>query len=318
MDTLTTTSQIDPAVETYYSRVLLERALPALVHTRFAQEKDLPKKSGNTIKFRRYASLPKATTPLVEGVNPAGHRLSKTDIEAQPSKYGDFITLTEEVELTVEDQVLNEANDILGEQAGQTFDEICRDILVASASLTQASNGDNGETPTEMNGDDLYTIYKTLRGNNAKFMTPLIPAGTGVGTSPIRKAYWAIIHTDLLDDLEACSGFKDVANYSAQKGVAEDEEGSVKNIRFLSSSEAHKNTSDSPDTYKIPIIAKNAYGITKLEGEGLRMIYHDAKIAGGPLEVASSTGWKGWFVARILNDAFIHCLEVTHSSSSDE
>ena len=63
MSNLTTTSDVDPAVATYYDRILLTRALPELIYELFAQKRPLPKKGGNTIKFRRYSALTKATTP---------------------------------------------------------------------------------------------------------------------------------------------------------------------------------------------------------------------------------------------------------------
>jgi N4-gp56 family major capsid protein len=90
-DNLTTTTQIDPGVNTFYDRVLLKRALPLLVHDKFGQIRNIPAKSGTIIKFRRYSSLTVATTPLTEGTTPAGKQLSKTDLTAQVSQYGDFV-----------------------------------------------------------------------------------------------------------------------------------------------------------------------------------------------------------------------------------
>jgi len=85
---LTTTTDVDPGVATYYDRILLTRALPYLVHLKWAQEKTLDKKSGNTVKFRRYSALSKATTPLSEGVTPPGQLLAKTDLTCKVSQYG--------------------------------------------------------------------------------------------------------------------------------------------------------------------------------------------------------------------------------------
>ena len=109
-DTLTTTSAVDPAVATWYDRVLLERAVPSLVHERFAQRRPLARKNGNTIKFRRYTNLSTATTPMAEGVNPPGQALAKTDLTATISFYGDFVHITDVIDLTVEDAVLTEAS----------------------------------------------------------------------------------------------------------------------------------------------------------------------------------------------------------------
>ena len=85
---LTTTTQVDAAVSTMYDRLLLMRARPHLIHLLFAQRRNLNKKSGNTIKFRRYTALSVTTTPLGEGNPPAGSQLAKTDLTAVVSQYG--------------------------------------------------------------------------------------------------------------------------------------------------------------------------------------------------------------------------------------
>ena len=65
----TTRSQITVENTEFYSRVLLYRAVPMFLHTKFAQVRDIPRNGGtNVIKFRRYGNLSAATTALTEGV----------------------------------------------------------------------------------------------------------------------------------------------------------------------------------------------------------------------------------------------------------
>ena len=85
----TTRTEIAAEVNNYYDRNLLERLLPNLVHTRFGQVRDIPRKSGsNVIKFRKYVALSTATTALTEGTTPTGSALSTTDIQATALQYG--------------------------------------------------------------------------------------------------------------------------------------------------------------------------------------------------------------------------------------
>ena len=140
----TTTTQVGPAVSTMYDRLLLMRARPHLIHTLFGQRRDLRKKSGNTIRFRRYTNLSVATTPIGEGQTPAGSQLAKTDLNAVVSQYGDFVEISDVVDLTVEDAVITEAVELLGQQFGETIDAIVRDTLSSVASATNASSGVNG------------------------------------------------------------------------------------------------------------------------------------------------------------------------------
>ena len=74
-------------MKTYYSMRLINLAEPELIHDQFGQKHPIPKNSGKTIEFRKYDSLPKATTPLTEGVTPNGQALNVTTITSDPVSY---------------------------------------------------------------------------------------------------------------------------------------------------------------------------------------------------------------------------------------
>src|SRR3989304_4814540 len=127
------------AVREYYDRLVLMTAFPPLVHAKFAQKRKLPKKSGDTIVFRRYARLSTVPIPLEDGITPPGAQLAVTDIKAEIDFYGNFVTITDEVEYTVEDNTMNQATRLLGQNMGQTLDELCRDVLGSSVSILQCA-----------------------------------------------------------------------------------------------------------------------------------------------------------------------------------
>jgi len=308
----TTTTQVSAAVSTYYDRLLLQRAKPYLIHSLFAQKRNLPKKSGSTIKFRRYSALSTATTPLSEGITPSGSQLSVTDITATVVQYGDFIEVSDVVDLTTEDAVITEAVEVLGQQMGETLDEIVRDILSANASATNASGGDNGQTPTEITKSDIDGVIKTMMGANALMLSSIINPTTGVGTVPIAPAYFALADTDMTKDLSAVANFVSVESYGQQGPVMEAEWGTTGRVRWLVSS-VGKATSESPVQYHNFIMGRNALGVTELAGGGAKTIVK-AYGSGGtsdPLDQRATVGWKTFFVSRILNDNFVHNLETT-------
>jgi len=313
-DTLTTTTQVDPAVDTYYNRVLLKEATAGLTFLNWAQHAVIPKKSGGQAKWRRYANMSPATTPLAEGVNPPGQQLSKTDLTARLSMYGDYLHITDEVDFTVQDPVLTVAAEKLGEQESDTLDVLMRDILVACASATNASGGSNGGTPTEITAGDVNAVVKTLLGGDAKPVSKQIKAGTGQGTEPIRAAFMAVIHTDLIDDLEDCTGFLSVAEYPSPKDVKDTEWGSVTNVRFHQTTNGAK-SSDATPVYSVPIIGQDAYGDVEISGsnQNIRHAFGSAGVADA-LNRTASSGWKVMWAGRILNDAFMHVLKVTHTA----
>lgn len=308
----TTTTQVSAAVSTYYDRLLLQRAKPYLIHTLFAQRRNLPKKSGNTIKFRRYSALSTATTPLSEGITPSGSQLSVTDITAVIVQYGDFVEVTDVVDLTTQDAVITESVEVLGQQMGETIDEVTRDMLSANASSTNCTGGDNGQTPTEITKSDIDGVIKTMMGNNALMISNIIPAGSGFNTVPIAPSYFGLTDTDMTKDLSAVANFVTVEAYAQQAPVMEAEWGQTGRVRWLVSS-VGKVTSESPAQYHNFIIGRNAYGATELEGGSARTIIK-AFGSGGtsdPLDQRATVSWKTFYVSRILNDNFMHNLEST-------
>ena len=62
--------------------------------TSWRHERDIPRNGGKTIGFRKYDQLPKALTPLTEGVTPKGQKMNVTKIEATVKQHGGFIGLT--------------------------------------------------------------------------------------------------------------------------------------------------------------------------------------------------------------------------------
>lgn len=322
----TTTTQIASAKTEFFDKVLLKRALPFLTHDRYGQRRPLPKGNSKTVKFRRYTSLATATGALTEGTQPTPVALAKTDITADVVQYGNVVEITDMVDATNVESVLTETNELLGENAGESLDEIYRDTLVAGTTVQYA----NGSVRTAVNeiltGEMLDKLIRTLKRNNAQMHTEKVKAGTAVGTSPIRPAFWAIVHPDVEYTLEKIAGFKSTIEYASQGPIAEGEIGAYKNIRFVSTTKAKiwtdgggdvasatkSTTGTKCDVYGILVFAKNAYGITELRGEALKTFFKDFGSAGtaDTLNQKASSGWKATTVAKILNDNFMLRLEV--------
>ena len=133
-----TTATLQAEKGLFYDRNLLERLVATLVWARWAQKKGAPKKSGDTISFRRFESLQPTGTPLVEGVTPDGKKLTVTEIKAVVEQYGDYVEITDKIDTTGIDPVLTEASDILGEMAGTLLDDMCRDCLCTGTNVLYA------------------------------------------------------------------------------------------------------------------------------------------------------------------------------------
>ncbi len=314
MSTITTVAVLPPAVREYYDRLLLMTAYPTLIHTKFAQKRVLPEKMGDTIVFRRYSRLSTVPIPLVDGITPPGAPLSATDIKARVSFYGNFVTITNQVELTVEDRVLNEAARLLAQNLAQTMDEVTRHVLASTSSVLQCANGVNGSTPTELTKADLDIAVRVLLGNDSEMISSVVVGRDAFGTTPVRPAFWAYIDTELLADLEAVANFAHSSQYASNQSVLDSEWGVTGNVRWLYTSVGSV-SSATPAVFNNFIIGKESDAVVHLRSETGEFYVEPLGSAGSadPLHQRGSVGWQHPFVSRILNDAFMLNLTATQS-----
>lgn len=330
MGALTSSVEINPAVQTYYDRALLERAVPVTVHSKFGQRREIKGKSGDTIKFRRYNPLALALTPLVEGIAPAGQSLSKTDIQATIRQHGDYVTLTDWVQLIVQDAVLNEANKLLGEQMGQTKDVLLRDAYSAGTNVYYGGGVTSRAllttTTHKVTTALLDRVIRGLQNNMAKYFTEMVAPSVKVSTFPIRPSFWAVISPDVLFSLETLSGWTPAERYASTGPLLDNEVGAYKNLRFIQTTLAKsfpggggvaagdvKSTASNADVAAILVFGTNAVGyIPFTEGSASNIIQPLGSAgAADPLKQRATSGWKMAESEIILNDAWMARLEVT-------
>jgi len=325
------TGELFSAAEAYYDRKLLERARPKLIAQDFGQKRPLPSNSSLTIKFRKYNDLTRAVSSLqmTEGVIGDGEKMSITDILASVRQYGNFVTITDLVQVSIEDPVLNEAVDLLAEQMADTIDTITFSALNAGTNVRLASAAaDVASLAQPIKGADFDYAIRMFRRNNADPFTEIVRASTGFNTFPIRPAYWAFIHPDVAKDLENISGFISVERYASQGPVHDAEIGAYKNVRFLMTTQcpildhagnpAHNpgsvatwvpattNTTKA-NVYSTILVAKNAYGLVDLDKGTVKSIVKTPGTSdtSNPLNQFSTAGWKLLYTAKILDESKI-------------
>jgi N4-gp56 family major capsid protein len=262
--------------------------------------------------------LSAATTALTEGVTPTGSQLSVTDITATVLQYGDFITITDVLDYESQDPVLMEAAEILGDQMGDTIDQLTRDILNAGTNVYYAGSGHTLRSQVaagELITDTLLKkTVRLLKNNKARRMTKMVNATTGYGTTPLNASYIGICHPNTTYDLKAITGWTSIEKYSSTAGVMEGEVGKFDEVRFIETPNAKVFTGEgasSIDVYSTLVFGMDAYGTTRISGEAMKNIVKPLGSAGSadPLDQRATSGWKATFVAKILNDAFLVRLE---------
>jgi N4-gp56 family major capsid protein len=322
MDNLTTRTEIPVENTSFYSRELLERAVAVFLHTQFAQVKDIPGGSGTAlIKFRKYDNLTANTTPLVEGVTPTGKKLSITDVTAQVLYYGDYVVTTDVVSIETLDPILTETAGILGDQVGDSLDQLMRDIMAAGTTVQYASTATQRSEVTsamKFNSTECKEAVLTLKLNLAKPVTSRIDPSTGYNTIPLKASYIGIIHPRTTSDCEADSAWTPVEKYSNKSDVMMNEVGAFPYVRFLETTNAKyfdNEGSGSIDVYGTLIFGRNAYAMTRISTLTLQNIVKPLGSAGAddPLNQRATSGWKLSFVGKILQQPWI--IRIEHAVS---
>lgn len=310
----TNVAVVASGVNNFYDRVMLKAARPLLVHLRWAQVKDIPRNSSEVIKFRRYSLLTANTTALSEGVTPSGTSLTVTDITATVAQYGDFITLTDFLVFTTLDPILTETADLLGQQAGNSLDQITRDVMVAGSTVQYASSATTTNTVSAsmtLTRDEVKEAVRTLQGNDAKKVTRMVNPSNGWNTSPVNAAYVGIISHNTLFDLKGETGWLPVEQYASQSNVMEGEVGTIDDVRFVMTTNGSTTSGSLTTVHRTMILGQNYYGISRISGEAMKNIVKALGSAGtaDPLDQRSTSGWKATFVAKRLNENFAVRIE---------
>ena len=284
-------------MKTFYDMTLIDEASANLVHDQFGQKRPIPANGGKTIEFRKFSSLPKATTPITEGVTPDGKSLTVTTITATVAQYGDYITQSDVLELTSLDNTILEATKLLGKQAGLTLDTIVRDKIHGENKSIFWANDKTSRT--NLTNDDQLTVKEIqavvafLRGQNAP---------------TIGGKYVAIIHPYVAYDLMRDPEWIDAHKYANPTNLYEGEIGEVAGVRFVQTTEAKVYEGG---VFSTLVFGEGAYGVTEISGGGLQTIVKQKGSAGtaDPLDQRSSVGWKAIKTAELLVPNYLCAIE---------
>ena len=164
-----------------------------------------------------------------------------------------------------------------------------------------------------------------LKGQRGKAVTKMMSGSVNYETRPIEGGFIAFGHTDLEADIRNINGFIPVANYGSRQPLCPEELGTIEGIRiilsplFVSWPDAgdtkgtmYSTTGTDADVYPLIVIAKEAYGLVPLKGkEAIKpmVLNPGTPSKSDPLGQRGYVSWKAYFVAVILNDAWMTRIE---------
>lgn len=308
MATTQTTANVEHQNKVFYERTLLKRALPNLVFYKHGQKKPMPKHEGDTVNFRKFNSLEPATTPLTEGVTPAGKSLKVSSLTATVKQYGDYIETSDKISTTGIDPVVTESTELLGEQAGLTIDTIIRDELCVGSTVQFAGGKLSTEAITEADVLTSTEIKKAARNLKKNNIAPFEG-----------KYYLCAIDAEQSYDLQNDPLWQDISKYSGGTAIMDGEIGKIGKVRFIETENLKIKEgagANGIDIHCALIFGKDAYGVVDVDGKSKPEIIVKPLGSSGssdPLNQRATVGWKALFTAVRLNELAMCRLETAVS-----
>ena len=301
----TLTEGLSAEMKTFYDMTLIDEAAPALVHDQFGQKRPIPKNGGKTIEFRKFAPLTKALTPLTEGVTPEGKSLDVTTVTAEVSQYGDFIVMSDMLEMTAIDNVVVEALKLLGRQGGATLDTVVRNILHTGTNVMYCPKLSEGGAETAVTSRSALDNTCKL---TVKVVQKVVAKLRAQNAPTISGKYVSIIHPYAAYDLMRDPEWIDAHKYAQPDNLFEGEIGEIAGVRFVQTTEAKIYEGG---VFGTLFFGEGAYGNTEVAGGGMETIVKQKGSAGtgDPLDQRSSVGWKGQKTAEILVEQYMVRVE---------
>ena len=324
--TRSTDTGISQRTNVYAERQMLRHAAPITVLDKFGLTKRMPKNKSTVIKFRRPKVFSAATTPLVEGVTPQSTAFEYEDVSGTLRQYGQVVTVTDVIEDTHEDPVLQDATMQAGENIARTSEALSWGVLRGGTNVFYANGSVRTAVNTTISLNKQRAVTRALKAQKAMKVRSMLSGSEDYNTTPIEAAYVAVGHTDLESDIRGLAGFVPTAEYGSRQPICEEEIGSVEDVRYVLSPDLDpyldaggtpgamkSNGGSAADVYPILFFGKEAYGSVALRGQGAispTIIPVGTKTKDDPLGQRGYVGWKMWYLCMILNQGWMARLEV--------
>lgn len=297
-----TTSGLSQEMSTYYEKVFLARAEYEYIFDQGAQMRTQPANEGKTVVFTRHTPLATATTALTEGVNPAEVNLTATNVSASLSEYGNTVKISRFLSLTSIDANNKEKIEVVGQNMGETLDELTRNELFTGAT-TQLAGGKSALTDVAITDvlsvAELRKAVRTLKVNKARrYQDRIAPWLAKVGPY---TSY------DLTTDSTFLSA--DIYDNGAEK-LYNGELGKILGARIIESPNQYVSTNagtSNAEVFSNFVHGADAFGCIDLVGDKpqLYIIPHTKVDSGNPAGRFSLVSWAASYVTKTLNSSWL-------------
>lgn len=212
---------------------------------------DLPQRSGKTVQWYRYNTLPASTTPHAEGVPGVSLTMGSTTVSGTVSEYADFVSISTLLKETSISNEIQAAADELGYRASISVDTITRSEFDGNSSALINTLG------AAFTAQDIRSVVATLKAANVR------PKANG--------EFMAVIHPYTTYDLQSdntAGGFIDLAKYAQPDLMRSGEIGKIANTTVAESTNVGTSGTAPDVLYYAYIVGKGAVGAVDLAGSG--------------------------------------------------
>ena len=211
--------------QTYIAAQTLMRIKRDVVVYGLGKKEKLPSRFSKTFQFTRYDKLLLPKVALTEGTTPSTNAsVTITTVQAVMDQWGDYVNISDVADLTIKHPVMEQAIQLLSEQAAETIDRETISVLLANTSV-------------------FYPGAITARGSlatNSYFDTDTarktIASLRGRGAQPYEgRMFMGLIDPYVEMDLSKDSTFQTAASYSNILVLQNGEVGRWMGVRWMTS-----------------------------------------------------------------------------------
>lgn len=216
---------------------------------------------GTGVTFTIFADIAAATSTLNEVTDVTPTALSDSQVTVTLNEYGNAVVTTAKLRGTAFLDVDSAAANIIGYNAGDSMDQVVRDVLAGGTNVVYATGG--ATTPSSrvtvqaediIHADDVRKVVAQLRGANV---------------ATFEGSYMGFIHPDVSYDFRSntdVSAWRTPANYVNPEGIYNGEIGKFESVRFIETPRAKvftdasngTSTTGSIDVYCTHIMGRQA------------------------------------------------------------
>ena len=183
---------------------------------------------GSAVTFTIFADIAAATSTLNEVTDVTPTALSDSQVTVTLAEYGNAVVTTAKLRGTSFLDVDAAAANIIGYNAGDSIDQVVRDVLAGGQNVVYATGGASDPTSRATVGSD-----DTITANDVRKVVAQLRAAN---VATFNGAYIGYIHPDVSYDFRSATdaaGFRSSVQYTNAMPFYQGEIGTFESVRFI-------------------------------------------------------------------------------------